>query len=88
MEKKPKEDQLIMTIMNEASEEILIAQNRADEISFENATVFMRSELYEASPDTDEEKLKGYTNTDDFWPIASGTAKVRDNEGIKLVKKH
>ena len=76
-----------MTIMNEASEEILIAQNRADEISFENATVFMRSELYEALPDTDEEKLKDYTNTEDFWPIASGTAKVRDNEGIKLVKK-
>ena len=73
-----------MTIMSEATEEILIARNRADEIPFENASVFVRSELYEASPDTDEEKLKGYTNTEDFWPIASGTAKVRDNEGIKI----
>ena len=67
-----------MTIMSEANEEILIAQNRADEISFENATVFIRSELYEALPGTDEDKLKHYTNTNDFWPVQSGAAKAKD----------
>ena len=44
--------------MDEVNEEITIAQNRADEIIFENASVFMRSKLYEALPGSDEEKLK------------------------------
>ena len=55
-----------MTIMSEATEEILIAQNRADEIPLENASVFVRSELYEAIPGTDEKRLSDYTNTEDF----------------------
>ena len=74
--------------MDEVNEEITIAQNRADEIIFENASVFMRSKLYEALPGSDEEKLKNYTNTNDFWPIQSGAAKTKDKEEIENARKH
>ena len=74
--------------MSEATEEILIAQNRADEIPLENASVFVRSELYEAIPGTDEKRLSDYTSTEDFWPIQSGAAKAKDKEQIAYVKKH
>ena len=74
--------------MGEVNEEITIAQNRADEIIFENASVFVRSKLYEALPGSDEEKLKNYTNTNDFWPIQSGAAKTKDKEEIENARKH
>ena len=74
--------------MDEVNEEITIAQNRADEIIFENASVFVRSKLYEALPGSDEEKLKNYTNTNDFWPIQSGAAKTKDKEEIENARKH
>ena len=74
--------------MCEANEEILIAQNRADEIIFENASVFMRSKLYDAMPGSDEEKLKNYTNTPDFWPVQCGAAKSRDKEEMEDARKH
>ena len=74
--------------MCEANEEILIAQNRADEIIFENASVFMRSKLYDATPGSDEEKLKNYTNTPDFWPVQCGAAKSRDKEEMEDARKH
>ena len=74
--------------MSGANEEILIAQNRADELNFEDANIFLWSKLYLATAGTDEEKLKVYTNTNDFWPIQSGAKKAKIQEDIDDVERH
>ena len=72
--------------MDEATKEILIAEDRPDEMKFKPANVFVRSKLYDAIPNSDEGKLASYTNTNDFWLTQSGAVKAK--EGIDETKKH
>ena len=72
--------------MTGATDEILIAEGRSDEIEFDTANVFLRSKLYDTIPHSDEGKLKGLLSTSEFWLEQNGATKAK--EGMEETKKH